>query len=129
MSKPKPPKRRQRPGTAVIQRAAAIRHAAPRPHAPPTAAAPHDHDSVKGQLGHLGRELVSLLTVAFWLGAIFGLSVLAEKAAEYMRERHMPSWKVTVFEVTDDFLLVVDVVLLVVYVGRAAYRNIKREFQ
>ena len=84
---------------------------------------------MRGQLGHLGRELVSLATVAFWLGAIFLLSMAAERGAEYMREHHMSPWKVAIFEWTDDFLMLVDVVIFVVYVGRKAFLTIKREFQ
>lgn len=66
--------------------------------------------------------------MAFWLVAIFLLSLAAQQGADYMREHHMPAWKVMLFECLDNLFVLIDVFVLVWYVGRKAYLTITREF-
>lgn len=126
MAKSKPnQKRRQRPGTSVIQHAAAVRQAAAQPplHAPP------DHDSVAGELKHSGRELLSMVIALVELGAIFAVSWAAGQYAEYLQAHHMPAWKVAVFEGIDDLVMIIDVILFAVYFGNKAILKLKKEFR
>jgi hypothetical protein len=129
MAKAKP-KRRQRPGTAVIQHAIAVQQALVAPTAVQTLRlVPLDHDSMAGQLSHAARELLSMVIALVELGAIFALSWLAGQYAVYLSEHHMATWKVTVFEWIDDIVLVIDVALFTVYFGKRAITKLKKEFQ
>lgn len=125
------PKRRQRPGTDVIKHAAAVRRAdAPAVVVlqPIGQALPH-HSSMKGQLSHAAKEMLSMGIALAELAAIFGISWLAGQYADYLKKHQMPAWKVMVFEGIDDGVLVVDAILFVVYFGKRTFLSLKMEFK